>query len=239
MILVPNFPYTVHDEPSEDWTVEQLIQWYFLRSQAKTQETRDELIESLQKQFEDGKAEVLSLCDKAIEKQNRESTESSQCVVADENVRPLQPIDPNTTTNISITASQNNNNCRKKDSSNNAPAVKKSTIKSVTVLISSGPYAGNTFVLKPKPRYPCFAGRSAGKKFRERGISMPDDPEVSTTHAKFEMKARKIYFTDMGSTNGTLHEGIELEPNVPLEVHDGMELLLGGHATFKLSLGYT
>lgn len=253
MILAPNFPYTVHDEPTEDWTVEQLIHWYLLRSQAKTEETRDELLGSLQRQFEEGKTEILSLCEKAqktmleeegesmtddnaLEKNDKENNTNTTNAISSGSM-PLQSIDTNTNNNP-ITSNEEVEKdvvkaVKKKTTTTN------NTAKSVTVLISAGPYEGQTFVLRPRPRHPCFVGRSAGKKFREKGISLPEDAEVSTTHGKFEMKVRKLYFTDMGSTNGTLHEGIDLEPNTPLEVHDGMELVIGGQTIFQLTLGYT
>ena len=204
---------------------------------------RDELIDSLQRQFEEGKHEIITLCDQAIAKQGRDSTSSQRNSIPN---TALQSIDTNSqrksksheVVEKSTTSTMTKNSHRSNDDDSNEKKKTSKTIKFVKVIVSSGPYAGNTHVLKPRPRHPCFVGRSAGKKFREKGISLADDPEISTTHGKFEMKNRKIFFIDMGSTNGTLKDGVELEDNTPYEVVDGMELLLGGQTRFKLSLGY-
>ena len=207
---------------------------------------RDELMESLQRQFEEGKNEILTLCDQAIAKQGRDSTSSQRNSIPN---TALQSIDTNTERNSNnheavvmkkstTSTTAKNNNCHRSNDVLDEKKKTSKTIKSVKVSISSGPYAGEVYVLKPRPRHPCFVGRSAGKKFREKGISLADDPEISTTHGKFEMKNRKIFFIDMGSTNGTVKDGVELEDNTPYEVMDGMELLLGGQTRFKLTLGY-
>jgi hypothetical protein len=71
--------------------------------------------------------------------------------------------------------------------------------------IISGPYQGATFLLKPEHHKSCFIWRSSGKEFRSNGISLPQNPEVSTTHAEVEIKIDgngliKYFFTDTRSS---------------------------------------
>ena len=68
-----------------------------------------------------------------------------------------------------------------KISSTNKP---NSFIKVINVLIISGPYKGISYIIHPRLRKPCFIGRSTDKNLRDRGISLPEDSEVSTTHGK-------------------------------------------------------
>jgi len=99
---------------------------------------------------------------------------------------------------------------------------------SVRLEVCGGPHSGETYLLEPRIRKPCFIGRSKSKKFCERGVSLYRDTESSTTHGKFHVKADgKFYYTDSDSTNGTLHRGKQLEGCVPLLLSDGVELLVG------------
>jgi hypothetical protein len=101
------------------------------------------------------------------------------------------------------------------------------TAKTIRVEIVGGMYAGKVFDLLPKPRSPCMVGRSGGKKFKDKGISLTKDLEVSTTHGKFEIINGHFYFTDTGSTNGTKVEGEELEPDTPFPLTNNLEILCG------------
>ena len=98
-------------------------------------------------------------------------------------------------------------------------------------------------------------GRSKGKKFVKNGISLFKDQEVSTTHGKFivEMKENDkksggggsssssssppvFYFVDVGSTNGTVYNGVALVPHQRLLLENGMELKVG-NSVLKVLLG--
>ncbi|CAN0471542.1 unnamed protein product, partial [Discosporangium mesarthrocarpum] len=44
--------------------------------------------------------------------------------------------------------------------------------------------------------------------FKENGVSLPQDHEVSTTHAKLSwLEGGRVAFTDMGSTNWSSVDG--------------------------------
>ena len=100
-------------------------------------------------------------------------------------------------------------------------------LKCIHISISTGPHATEVKALVPTDKSPCWVGRSGSKKFREKGISLRKDLEVSTTHGKFEILEGKPYFTDTGSSNGTLIEGREIAPNEPYELKEGMRITLG------------
>ena len=121
----------------------------------------------------------------------------------------------------------------------------------VAVQVTVGPHAPSRFHLRPRPGAPCLVGRSKGKKFVKNGISLHRDQEVSTTHGKFVVvedenggggavggggRTTRYYFVDVGSTNGTVHDGAPLEPNVRLPLVDGMELKVG-NSMLRIILG--
>ena len=241
----------MHTEPTNEWTIEQLLHWCFLQSETRTNERRDELIGALREQMAGGRKVLLEAHEQAVQATAGQDEEDAaeaankvdktvaagkvadQAEVADEVMEDASA--PATKKNADANANANENIANGADEEATAAAAtaeaKKPTRSKAGVTVRAevidGLYAGQTFDLKPKSRSPCFIGRSAGKKFRDRGISMPNDGEVSTTHAKVEVKGGKAYYTDVGSTNGTLLNGQEVEPDVALLITDGMQLLIG------------
>lgn len=71
-------------------------------------------------------------------------------------------------------------------------------------------------------------GRSTGKAFRQKGVSLYKDKEVSTTHAKLELRGGQVFFTDLRSTNGSSVNDKKVEAQCPQRVCDGDVLQLGG-----------
>lgn len=138
-----------------------------------------------------------------------------------------------------------------KSASSNSSGNNKTTIE---ILVIVGPHAGSKYVLRPKPGAPCHVGRSKGKKFIKNGVSLTRDQEVSTTHGKFVVEYHtggieaaaaaaggggnnnKFYFIDVGSTNGSVYDGEQLEPNDRLPLWSGMELKVG-NSVMKIVLG--
>ncbi|ETN21318.1 hypothetical protein PPTG_01544 [Phytophthora nicotianae INRA-310] len=86
----------------------------------------------------------------------------------------------------------------------------------------SGPYRGRKFSMDidVKRQSSCFIGRSTGRKFRPpRGLSMPKDSELSTSHGEVKLETTgKVFFIDSESTNGTRIDDVELEPKKPYEL---------------------
>jgi pSer/pThr/pTyr-binding forkhead associated (FHA) protein len=120
-----------------------------------------------------------------------------------------------------------------------SPTKKSTRADHIEILITSGPHSDSKVLLRPKPNGPCFIGRSKGKKFINNGISLSKDQEVSTTHAKIVvegMSAGVFYFVDVGSTNGSTLKGEMLEPEVKVQIVEGMEIKVGG-STLKFMLG--
>lgn len=179
------------------------MQWCLLRSHEATDSKLDELVNALNQQLEAGTRELWESHEIAV------AAHGGSAKAENDDPQQQQANDTKPSAAVSEKAAPDE-------------------IKYIHVQVTQGPYQGNTYKLQPKARAPCWVGRSAGKKFRERGISLAKDDEVSTTHGKFELKNGKPTFTDTGSTNGTLHNEDELEVNVPFELKDGMSLKMGG-----------
>jgi hypothetical protein len=102
--------------------------------------------------------------------------------------------------------------------------------------IVGGPYDGKFYDLQPKTRSHSWVGRSSSTKFKERGISLPLDLEVSTSHGRFEFKQGKFYYTDVASTNGTRINGEDCVPNQPYELEANGFTILAGQTSMKVTL---
>jgi hypothetical protein len=62
-----------------------------------------------------------------------------------------------------------------------------------------------------------------------------DDPSISREHLRIEIKEKKIYVTDMGSSNGTLMNHSRLDPKKTVLVPDGA-IIRPGSAKIKMTL---
>lgn len=220
-------------EPTEEWTIEELLQWCLLQSQHKTITKRDEIMNAYQELFDIGKKEISELqsevCKISNQQQKKtqfidnkdkiEENDSDGVMIStnDENIENVHPNIQNYAESKSATKTTNDE-------------TKPTTID---IQIIAGPHNGSSFTLTPGLRKPCWVGRSTSKKFRDNGISLKNDDQVSTTHGKFHIHPAsgsngKLVYTDTGSTNGTLYNDEELEDQVPLDLVDGMLLVLGG-----------
>ena len=87
----------------------------------------------------------------------------------------------------------------------------------------------------------CFVGRSELPEYKETGISLFKDESVSSAHGFFEVKIgenkkERLYFVDCHSSNGTIINDENIEPNEPYLIHNKTTILLGES---KLNLRYT
>jgi hypothetical protein len=238
--MVLDFPYTVHDgknwwyenlvgtyrtvqyrtenltspllllrfvEPTEDWNMEQVMHWWLLRAQAENEATFDETASRLNTQLDDGKATLWDDHQKVSSIVGGGSSHGHET----ENADPQQP--PSTTSNNQKMLQQQSSATQSSDT--------------IHIELMGGEYQGETFDLQPKARAYAWVGRSQGKKFREKGISLAKDLEVSTTHGRFELQGSKFFFVDTGSTNGSRVNNAELEPNQPVELYTGIEVTVG------------
>jgi hypothetical protein len=102
----------------------------------------------------------------------------------------------------------------------------------VTLKCLTGPHLGQKFRLEPpegKNSEDVFKiGRSTGKAFKDKGISLYKDKEVSTAHGKIEIRNGSVYFIDTKSTNGSALNSAAVITQEPALLKDGDILSCGG-----------
>lgn len=74
--------------------------------------------------------------------------------------------------------------------------------------------------------YPLRAGANSFGRRSENDVAIPD-PYLSGKHGLIEVEESAIYFTDVGSTNGTYLSGAKLSPNMRTKVGEDDELTIG------------
>jgi hypothetical protein len=194
-------------------------------------------VEHLKNNIRDKNTESKAKLDLQLENAKRQLFDAHREVL-DSVESHHKPIDDATTTDgLRIQNSVDKTTITNNKQPQTVDKVEKTMVESngIRVEILSGPHSGATFFLDPRPRAPCFLGRSAGKKFTERGISLSSDLEVSTTHGKFELKKGIYYYIDQSSTNGSYYKDKLIEPFQALELVDGMVITVGT-SDLKISL---
>ena len=163
---------------------------------------------------------IYDMCTESVEDRSQQpggkltkSTVISKAVA--ESIPTTATITTTTTTQESSTDDQNNT--KKPDT--------------IHIDVVDGYYGGTFYDLQPKSRIHAWVGRSQGKKFKQKGMSLPKDLEISTTHGRFGYSSRSsgsgFSYTDVGSTNGSRLNGACCEPNVSYALTTGMEVLIG------------
>ncbi|ETW05721.1 hypothetical protein, variant 4 [Aphanomyces invadans] len=105
-------------------------------------------------------------------------------------------------------------------------------MKTIHIVCTGGVYSGQRFtlVLAMDANRTCHIGRSSGKKYKApHGLSLPKDPEISTSHAELRWNADDdhIYITDQNSTNGTKLNGRNLKSRVAVRLDFSKPIRLG------------
>mmetsp|Transcript_15453 Transcript_15453/g.23387 ORF Transcript_15453/g.23387 Transcript_15453/m.23387 type:complete len:277 (-) Transcript_15453:184-1014(-) len=255
--------YPTQTPPNDTWTIEQLLHWSLDQYHSAAISRTNSHLEALQAQCENECEDVMTLHELAVGMRERgelNNNDNEEQVVEssreEENADPQQQQlvegDYNSSNHLKPTSTS----AAATNSTNTTSKPKSTTItntSTLTITILTGPHESQTYKLQPKHTQPCLIGRSKGKKFLRNGISLSKDQEVSTTHGKFSIEQQeqvdndsssnsgggvqnKFYYTDVGSTNGSTVGEARLEPNVRIEIEEGMDLRVGNSA-LKIEFG--
>ena len=75
--------------------------------------------------------------------------------------------------------------------------------------------------------YHIVAGENTVGRRAENMLAISDDPYVSGSHAIITAADDAFHITDLGSSNGTFIGENKLNPNEPVEIHPGDEIVMG------------
>jgi hypothetical protein len=212
-----NFP-----EPADSWTIEQVMHWWLLRSHAESDAAYEDIVAGLSSQLEDGKNSMMT--------DHKTVSDIISGKTPSENADPQKP--------VVVSAVVKEHSVKEHSVETTKPVMNVNNNEeegTIYVELQSGDYQGETFTLQPKARSHAWVGRSQGKKFREKGISLPKDLEVSTTHGRFEFLRNKLVYVDTGSTNGSRLGEVDIAPNEPVELESGM-IIAVGQTMMKITL---
>ncbi len=104
------------------------------------------------------------------------------------------------------------------------PAAPPAASSAARIVITSGPKSGLEIPLGTEP---LTIGRSG-----ESGLVIRDD-YTSSHHARLVRYADQWMIQDLGSTNGTFHDGQKVSPNSPVAIQLGATIKVGA-TTFEL-----
>ncbi len=229
-------------EPTDDWTVEDVVRWWHLRANAESDAEFNTMVQTLGKQLEEGKKAIWEAHDQVskIVQDTENLVNQNKAMPQINNNKQQQSMDKSDPVKpkavVVKAASTRSTRAKKATADVAAPRAANEKPDTIHIDVVDGPYNGEFYDLQPKSRSPCWLGRSSSAKFKERGISLPLDLEVSTTHGKFEFKQGKFFYTDAGSTNGTRINGEECETNEPYELTAKGMTILAGQTTMKVTL---
>ena len=147
---------------SDDMTVEDFLKARCLSLAGEINSFGAKLENKLRQEFEDGKKELLSVHRQCVEgAEETEGVADMDCTeVVDKENDPQSASTRGRPSRSASTAASTTRSTRKK------------TQPTVHVLVEAGPHANLKAVLKPTKATASMVGRSTGKKFREKGLSL-------------------------------------------------------------------
>ena len=115
-------------------------------------------------------------------------------------------------------------------SSSSSQAAKEEKKLCVLLKCVAGAHIGQKFRLEPATSTgeDVFKmGRSTGKLFKEKGVSLYKDKEISTTHGRIEIRNGQVFFVDAESTNGSQLNGADVGAQAPMRLRNGDVITMG------------